>query len=362
MSENSIPEERTEMPTERRMGQLRKEGAIHFSTEVVQVLSLIMGFYALSLMWGYLVDDMKLTMIKSFNLIGTNEELTPQVLYSGFFSLVALIAPHIIVIVLMVASVAVLAQMLQTKWNVKDRKIDFKLFHINPIQGLKRIFSINGIITTLKALFKLSIILPIGYMALKGFAPQMIMLIHLNIEEVMAFTGIGIAKLFWQIMTVLIIFAIFDYFWGRRQWFRQNKMTKPEVKDERKSVEGDEETRRRIQQKGFQRILQRIRENVPKADVVVTNPTHYAIALRYDRETMNAPVVVAKGKDFLAQKIREIAREHDVPVLERKALARALFDSCEVGSRIPYELFRAVAEVLAYVYRLKNKFIGAGAP
>ncbi|RME57385.1 MAG: EscU/YscU/HrcU family type III secretion system export apparatus switch protein [Candidatus Dadabacteria bacterium] len=167
--------------------------------------------------------------------------------------------------------------------------------------------------------------------------------------------------LFWQIFAVLLILAIIDYFWGKHQWLKQYKMTKQEVKDEKKAVEGDEETRKKIQAKGFQRIIQRIQQSVPNADVVITNPTHLAVALKYDKETMTAPKVVAKGRGFIAERIKRIAKEAGVPVLERKPLARALYESVEVGAEIPRALYRAVAEVLAYVYRLKNPYAYQGA-
>ena len=184
----------------------------------------------------------------------------------------------------------------------------------------------------------------------------MVGLVHYTIADILAFTSNAMWSVFWKVVYVLSALAIFDYVWGKYQWLRRNRMTKDEVKDERKATEGDETTKRKIQAKGLQRVMQRIRQSVPKADVIVTNPTHYAIALKYDRSTMSAPVVVAKGKGFLALRIREIAKEHGVPILERKSLARALYAGSEVGSQIPHELFRAVAEVLAYVYKLKNKF------
>jgi flagellar biosynthetic protein FlhB len=206
----------------------------------------------------------------------------------------------------------------------------------------------------LKALAKMALVLPIGYFALRGFLPEMVRLIHMSLTDVLALTGAALTKVFWKIMYVLFAIAAVDVVWGRFQWLKRNKMTKDEVKDERKSVEGDESMRRKIIAKGQQRLANKLKSSVPKADVVVTNPTHYAIALKYDRENYAAPIVVAKGTDFMAQRIREIAAEHKIPVLERKALARALYASTEVGSEIPRELFRAVAEVLAYVYRLKR--------
>ncbi|MCB0318343.1 MAG: EscU/YscU/HrcU family type III secretion system export apparatus switch protein, partial [Bdellovibrionales bacterium] len=220
----------------------------------------------------------------------------------------------------------------------------------------KKVFSVQGVVTTLKAVVKLILILPIGFLSLKTFAPEMVMLIHLTVEDVLSYTGKACSSIFWKILYILIALAVIDWFWTKYQWLKQNKMTKDEVKDERKMVEGDEKTRRRILSKGMERIAQRIRDSVPQADVVVTNPTHFAVAIKYDRETMTAPKVVAKGRGFLAKRIREIARTSGVPVLERKSLARALYKSTEVGSEIPYELFKAAAEVLAYVYRLKNPY------
>ena len=205
-----------------------------------------------------------------------------------------------------------------------------------------------------KAIVKLVLIIPLAYLALKGEADKMIQLIHTSLSKVFQFTGIEMEHLFWKIMYIQIAIAIFDYVWGKFQWFKSNKMTKEEVKDERKSVEGDETTKRKMIAKGLQRAAQRLKKSVPTADVVVTNPTHYSVALKYDRATMKAPQVLAKGSGFVALRIREIAKEAGVPVLERKPLARALYSSVEVGKEIPYELFKAVAEVLAYVYRLKN--------
>jgi flagellar biosynthetic protein FlhB len=209
------------------------------------------------------------------------------------------------------------------------------------------------VVNTLKSIVKLALILPIGYRALKAMAPRMISLMHVEVEDVLSFTGQACTQLFWKIMYILIALAVFDYLWGKRQWNKNVMMTKEEVKDERKAAEGDETTKRRIINKGLQRIMQRIRQTVPTADVVVTNPTHFAVALKYDRNSMAAPKVVAKGQDYLALRIRELAKESGVPVLERKALARALYSSTEVGSEVPRELFKAVAEVLAFVYKLK---------
>lgn len=354
MSENSTPEERTELPTDKRLGQLRKQGQLHSSNEINQVLSLITGFLMLQALWSSFYVNLQVIFRRSFSMVGDHESMTIEAMHRGFVGLLVMLVPLMITFVVVIAVVSSLSQMIQTKWNVKEKKIDFRFDMLNPISGIKKIFSINGAINTLKAIVKLALILPICFFALKSLAPHMINLVHYDIDEIFSFTGQTMNSLFWKVMYVLIALAIFDYSYGRFRWLKQNKMTKDELKDERKSVEGDEATKRRIQQKGMARIMQRIMQNVPKADVVVTNPTHFSVALRYERGKDRAPTVVAKGKGFMALKIREIARANGVPILERKPLARALFKSVEVGAEIPRELFKAVAEVLAYVYRLKN--------
>lgn len=338
------------------MGQLRREGAIFISFDTVTLASIFAGFMVLAMVSDKLVVDMKAVFVRAFTLIGSGETLTYLFVQREAFQILKLIVPDLIVITLGVAITATLAVMLQTDWNIRDKTIKFDLNSLNPINGIKRIFSVQGFVHTFKALVKLAIILPIAYYSLKHYAPSMVGLIHLSIVEVFSFTSDALSSIFWKILYVLFAIAIFDYFYGKFQWLKNNRMTKQEVKEERKSIEGDEETKRRIQMKGLQRIMQRLTSEVPKADVVVTNPTHFAVALKYERGKMSAPIVVAKGMDFLAQRIKEIARESGVPVLERKVLARALYSSTEVGSEIPHDLFKAVAEVLAYVYRLKNPY------
>lgn len=354
MSETSAPEERTELPTDRRMGQLRQEGAIFSSYEVLQVMTLLTGFYGIGFLWPVLLADFQLVFRQIFRAIANPEPITFEAVYAGFVSLLKLFGPPLFLFVLSIGVVAALSTMFQTKWNIKNKWFKFNFGALNPIGGIKKIFSIHGFMNVLKAIFKLCLILPLAYFALKSESGKMVQLLHTSLGEIFVFAGEEMRRLFWKIMYILIGIAIFDYFWGRFQWFKQNKMTKDEVKDERKAVEGDETTRRKIIQKGLQRIAQRLKTSVPKADVVVTNPTHYAVALQYDRGTMKAPTVVAKGTGFMALRIREIAKEAGVPIMERKPLARALYASVEVGKEIPYELYKAVAEVLAYVYKIKN--------
>jgi flagellar biosynthetic protein FlhB len=354
MAKDTLPEQRTELPTERRLGELRKEGAVFHSVDLEHALVLVTGFLAISLTWNVLYKDIRYMMVRSFLMIADDRPLDVNDLLSGFMRLCQLMLPDVLIITGCVAFVSAMAVMLQTRWNRRDKWIKFRWDFVNPIKGVKRIVSIHGLTNLLKAIAKLALVLPIGYWVLRGYAPQMVTLVHMSLSDVLSLTGDAMRSVFWKIMYVFFAIAAIDIVWGKFQWLRQNKMTKDEVKDERKSVEGDEAMRRRMIMIGQQRIQNKLRSSVPKADVIVTNPTHYAVAIKYDRANFAAPIVVAKGTDFMAQRIREIAKEHNIPILERKALARALYASTEVGSEIPRDLFRAVAEVLAYVYRLKR--------
>jgi len=351
---DSLPEQKTEMPTDRRISELRKEGSVFQSIDIVHALVLLAGFLALNMTWNILYNDMRYLFTKSFTMIGERPSFEVNDLTNGFIRLIILLLPDILIITGIVSVVASLAVMLQTGWNKRDKWIKVRWDFVNPIKGLRRIFSVAGVVNTLKAVIKLAVVLPIGYWALQGFAPMMVKLIHSSVNDVLALTGAALSAVFWKIMYIFIALAVVDWVWGKFQWLKKNKMTKEEVKEERKSIEGDEAMRRKMISKGMARIAQKLKKSVPKADVIVTNPTHYAVALQYDRSNHSAPIVVAKGTDFIAQRIREIGKEHNIPILERKALARALYSSTEVGSEVPRDLFKAVAEVLAFVYRLKR--------
>jgi flagellar biosynthetic protein FlhB len=354
MASESLPEQKTELPTDRRMGDLRRQGAIYQSADITHTLVLMAGFLGLQYSWNAIYFDMQYVLVKSFQMIADRPSFELNDMTAGFIRLALLMAPDVMMVTIIVGAVAALGVMLQTNWNKREGWIKFRWDFVNPMNGLKRIVSIAGLVNTLKAILKLVFVLPIGYWALQGFAPTMAQLVHTSIKDVLGLTGLALTSVFWKIIGVFGIVAVGDYVWGKFQWFKKNKMTKEEVKDERKSVEGDEASKRKMIAKGLARITQKLKQSVPKADVIVTNPTHYAVALQYDRKRHAAPIVVAKGTDFIALRIREIAKENNIPILERKALARALYSSTEVGTEIPRDLFKAVAEVLAFVYRMKN--------
>lgn len=354
MADYSTPEERTELPTERRMSQMRREGQIFFSSEVAQVTTMTVSFLIICRIVPSLFRGLQEIFRITLGNLSATAELSPNdvgrwLLWAFWYT-----SPLLLFLFVTNSIVATLSVMLQTKWNIKRPIIRFRIGMLNPIGGIRKIFSPIGLFNTLKALGKLLLVGPIAFFAIKASTKDAIMLPFRGIQGLLNATGDGISLVFWRMLGVFMAFAAVDYVYGKFRWHRQSNMTKQEVKEDQKAQEGDEATKKKMIGKARNRLYQKLASTVPTADVVVTNPTHYAVALRYDREKMGAPEVVAKGTGYLALRIRELAREAGVPILERKLLARSLYASVKVGQQIPAELYRAVAEVLGYVYRLKR--------
>jgi flagellar biosynthetic protein FlhB len=249
---------------------------------------------------------------------------------------------------------AVIVLVYQVGFVVTTKPFEIKLDRFNPINGLKKIVSLRTLVELCKGVTKASLLLGMLFLVLRNDRDLLlsIMLYPLDIGS-----GIIMGKI-WSLalrMTIILfLIALVDYAYQKWEFEKSIKMSKQEIKEEFKQMEGDPLVKRRIRQKQRELAAKRMMADVPKADVVVTNPTHIAVAIQYDQKNMSAPIVVAKGEDFIAQKIREIAAEHDIPIVENKPLARALMSQVEVGEAIPEELYLAVAEVLAFVYRLKK--------
>ena len=354
MAEYSSPDERTELPTGRTLEKMRGEGQVYFSVEVAQIATLVVAFMMISRITPALFQGMREIMRGTLGSLASMERLNANNVAHWFLWAFWKISPLLLLLLVMNSIVATLAVMVQTQWNVKASLIRFRFSALNPIAGLRRIISPAGFFNTLKAIVKLALVAPIAYFAIKSATSEAVLLPFRGIEGILIFSGIGIKTVFWRLIIVFVAIAAIDYVYGKYRWHRQNNMTKQEVKDEQKNSQGDEATKRKMVSKARARLVQKLASAVPKADVVITNPTHFAVALRYDRGKMNAPEVVAKGTGYLALRIRELAREAGVPIVERKPLARALYASVKVGQQIPAELYRAVAEVLGYVYRVKG--------
>ena len=345
-------QERTEAPTQKKREDARKEGQVALSREVasaallgtVLLYFLVLGRAGLVQMEGYWVH--------SLQGLNRSEDLTIGSLHAmlrdGLWVTTLLLVGLFVAVFL----VSILSTMMQV--GVQLNPLQFEANRINPLAGLRRIVSANGLAELAKGLFKMGVIGYITWISLSGEVLDLMSLSKLPLSGILGFNFALLVKLFGRVVVALAILAVFDYLFQRWQLEQRLKMTKQELKEELKQTEGDPQLRSRVRQ--IQRELSRARmmQNVPKADVVVTNPTHFAVALQYDREVMTAPKVTAKGADFMAERIKAVAKENDVPIVENPPVAREIFNRVEIGDEVPEQFFRAVAEILAYVYRLKG--------
>ena len=256
----------------------------------------------------------------------------------------------------LVVAFAITLSLIQSKgfmWVPKRLAPSFS--KISPLQGIKRLFSINQLVELLKALFKITLVGGLLFWVTWRHRHEFQNLATLPLEDLLAYLQDHIYWLFFITVLAVAAMAIADYLFQRYRWMEKMKMTKQEVKDEHKQAEGDPQVKARIRSIRVSRARKRMMAAVPKADVVVTNPTHYAVALKYDPETMNAPTLVAKGVDLIAKRIRDLATENEVPIVENPPLARALYASVELDQEVPPEHYKTVAEVIGYVMRLKGQ-------
>jgi len=251
--------------------------------------------------------------------------------------------------------IAFLGNYLQIGFLLTGEPLMPKLNKLNPIEGAKRIFSMKSLIEFLKSIFKLMIVGSIAYFTLIGEKEKIVTLAKVPLENIFPYTAKITLTLGLKIAAILIILALLDFMYQRYDHAKKLRMSKQDIKDEYKKTEGDPLIKGKIREKQRRMAMQRMMQDVPKADVIITNPTHFAVAIRYDATEMESPKVIAKGQDYLALKIKEIAKQQEIITMENKPLARALYEKVEIGENVPNELFQAVAEVLAYVYRIKRK-------
>jgi len=355
MAEEEGAGEKTEQPTSRRMTQSRSEGMVPKSADLSQLLSMITSVYMLQTVAPSLWVKLQVVFKNGFTSpMGTSHWTTVELRFQ-LINLIAFLLPDILILLGSVAFVGALSTLLQTNFLWSSKLLRPRFSMLNPVTGLKKIFSLQNTVQVFKALAKLAIIGPVAYFGIMGIFPEFFSLMDLPLKSLLPYTAQAAQKIFNDIAQLLLVLALADLAWQRYSVGKKLKMSKQEVTDEAKSTEGDEKTKMKIRQKALARARQRMLQAVKSADVVVTNPTHYAVALSYSTTPGAAPTVVAKGGDHLAFRIRELAKTHGVPVLERKLLARTLYANVEVGHEIPYELYAAVAEVLAYVFKLKGR-------
>ena len=250
--------------------------------------------------------------------------------------------------------IAILANIVQVGWKVTTKPLQPKADKFNPINGFKRMFSKDSLFELLKSIAKILVIIYVAYTSIKDKADNIFLLYDIPLMQAVILCGTIIIDAGFKISMVYLVIGLLDFAYQKHKFNDEMKMTKQEVKDEYKNTEGNPEIKGRQKQRMREASQRRMMQDVPKADVVITNPTHLAVAIKYDAETSKAPVVLAKGEDYVAMKIREAAKENQIEIVENKPLARMLYANVEIGQEIPPELYQAVAEVLAMVYNMKN--------
>lgn len=348
-------EEKTEQATPRRREKAREKGDVPKSRELTSLLPV--WTILLYLLFSGAFFSSLLTYFGSSLRRGVTMTLTETTLMDVFKADTMQMGMMMLPLFMLMLAGVLIVHFLQTGFLLSTVPLTPDLSKINPLQGIKRMFSVNTLYETIKGLFKVAVLSAILYLMLKKEVFNIPLLIDMDIKSIMAFCFGQIKKIVMISALVLTVFAAVDYAFQRWQYSRNLKMTKQEIKEEYKEVEGSPMIKARLKSIQREMARKRMMQEVPRADVVITNPTHYAVALKYDVGKMGAPRVVAKGANLIAAKIKEIARQSGVPVFEDKPLARTLFSSLDVNQEIPEAFYKAVAAILAQVYRMKGKGI-----
>lgn len=352
--------EKTEKATPKKKQEARKKGQVFQSKELTGAVVLLLLFVSLRIFGGH----MYLQLLAFFKRVLLEYALERDVLFT-IPMLTRLFVDTLTVIVKVAAPLMGIAlitglfiEYVQVGFLFTVEPIGMKLERLNPFAGFKRIFSMNSAVELVKAVIKLVIVGYVAYTYLLGEVNDISNLMDMSVIGIAVYVGNISINIAVRICAALIVLGIFDYAYQWWEYERNLRMTKQEIREEYKQTEGDPLIKSRIKEKQRQISMRRMMQEVPKADVVITNPTHLAVAIKYDSKTDDAPVVLAKGQDYMAIRIKEVAKEYKVEVVENKPLAKALYESVDIGEKIPVELYQAVAEVLAFVYNLREKKAG----
>lgn len=346
-------DEKTEQATDTRREEFRKRGQVAVTRELATAVVFLTAAGMLFTLGRFFFQNLSEVFNVSFGL--TMLKLVKDNQFGDLFffiggKIMLLLAPVMIVAMI----IGVVTQVLQTGLLQIEDALSPNLDRINPMNALGRIFSMKGMVDLLKSLIKMGVVLSTIYFLLKSEINQIPFLSQMSINEIFSYMGRVLFKLLMGTGIFILVLAVADYFYQRWQIEREMMMTKQEVKEEHKSREGDPIIKARIKKMQREMSQRKMMQAIPKADVVITNPTHIAVVLKYS-DKLPAPQLVAKGADFMAEKIKQVAREHNIPVIENKPLARTIFKTMKIGQVIPRDLFVAVAEVLSYVFRLRRK-------
>lgn len=352
--------EKTEEPTAKKLSDARNEGQVAKGKDLTSAVMLLILFMVLRFTVGNMGEGFIECFNKNYTQIGDlftsthgeyNMQYTIALIQSAALDMLKLLIPFFGVGFI----IAIVIELAQVKWKPTSKPLQPKLSKFNPINGIKRMFSVRTLVSLIKQIVILVVIFIVVYNKLKSRMSDIYMLYDIPLISAIMLLGDIIFDIGTVICVIYTIIGIADYVFEKRKFRKDMMMTKQEVKDEWKNTEGNPEVKNKIRQKMSEASRRRMMQAVPEADVVITNPTHFAVALKYEQNKGKAPVVVAKGEDYLAAKIKEAARENNIEIVENKPLARMLYYNVELDEEIPPELYQAVAEVLAFVYNIKNK-------
>ncbi len=347
-------QEKTEKPTPRRKSKARKDGNVAQSPEVHTAFFLLLMVLYFSIMGGWMMSQFMANTERMLRDIGNPISfLSIRTTYVEALKYLAIVFGPIAVLLL---ASTFTSSFVQFGWLFAPKAFKMNWSQVFQFKNqLKNVFSMEALQRLVKSILKLVILLFISWMTVRPRLHEFMGLPNMEVQQIFAFAGGLVIKLLINILIAFIFIAIADFAITHYLHIKKLKMSKSEVKDERRQMEGDPQVKNKIRQLMFTASLKRMMKDVPKADVVITNPIHLAVAIRYDMKLDEAPIVIAKGKRLIAERIKELARENNIPIVEDKPLARLIYSSTEVGQQISVELYSAVAEILAYVYNLKNK-------
>ena len=352
--------EKTEPATAKRLRDAREEGKVAKSKEISSAIDLIVLFLLLKLFMSFISENFFTAFSTFYNKIpevldeaigGISLQTVSSLLYVLILYLLKIMAPFLLVGLIFSVTFGIV----QVGWKISTKPLKPDLKKFNPANGFKRIFSKDSLFELVKSIVKLVVIGVVAYKSIQSHEHELFVLYDIPLMQAIILCGKIIIDTGLKISMVYLLVGFADWIYQKHKFKEDMKMTKQEVKDEFKNTEGDPQIKGRQRQRMREASMRRMMQDVPKADVVITNPTHLAVALKYDADSGRAPVVLAKGEDYLAQKIKDKARENNIEIVENKPLARMLYANVDIGAEIPPELYQAVAEVLATVYNLKNK-------
>jgi len=352
--------EKTEEPTAKKLSDARKEGQVAKSKDIVSSLTLFALFLLLKIWTANIAENFLelfegvYTRFDDFVKVPGGNIVSKQ--YADFVGqmmlrVLLIIWPFIVSAFL----IAFIGDLYQVKWKPTTKPLQPKFSKLNPINGIKRLFKVETLVELLKSLLKIAIVFLIIKGDLEKFYSLLFTLYNIPLLQAVIGAGDFLISVGFKISAIFLVIALIDYRYQKYKFHKDMKMTKQEVKEEYKSTEGDPQIKGKIRARMREASQRRMMQNLPKADVVITNPTHFAVAIVYDKEVAEAPVVLAKGADYLAQKIKDSARENNISIVENKPLARSLYNNVEIGDMVPPELYLAVAEVLASVYKAEGR-------